>query len=142
MIEQYFRDFLSGDADITHRVADRIRPGRLRQADRGDAIVLQEVSRNPAYALSGEAGKHDVVLQVKCYSDTPEGAYSLADLVRNRMSGYRGNIGQQDERQVESVRIIASGADEESLDDASDQYRFSCRWDFALFVTESIPTFL
>ena len=141
MIEHNIRDFLRDVPEITQRVEHRIRPGRLEQSDSGEAIVLQEVSRTPEVHLGGEVGLHDVVLQVKCYSDTAKAAFTLAELVRNRLSGYRGPIGDQGEGFIQSTRIIASGADEEDLEDDSDEFRYTYRWDFAMHTTETIPTF-
>ena len=140
MIEQHIRDFLRDDADITDRVAHRIAPGRLRQGELGEAIIVQEISNVPTYSTIGEVGIHDKVVQITSYAASPKAAYTLAELVRNRLSGYRGSIGDGDASTVQSCRIISAGADEERPEDASDRWIHKYRQDFALFENASIPT--
>lgn len=140
MIEQHLRDFLRDDDDITDRVEHRIRAGNALESDHGELIIITEISNVPQYTLIGEAGKHDKVVQVVAYSATPGAAFSLAELVRNRLSGYRGVIGDGDASSVESCRIISGGAGQDQPRDKSDRWIYSYRYDFAMFEDVSIPT--
>lgn len=99
------RDHLSGSADIADAVGERIYPDAIPQESRDStgvrrtlfpAIVLTELSGDIAYSLAGEAGRHTTQVQLDIYTDGAGGrqsANTLSELVRNRVSGYRGQFG-------------------------------------------------
>lgn len=141
MIELQLKEhFLDSDA-IRDRTGPRIRSGHAEPEDRGEAIVLQEISNTPEYHLAGEAGIGEIVVQIDCYSSTPRHAYTLGQLVRNRISGYRGIIGKTDPQLMQSCRLISSGQEQEEPQDASRDWTHRYRQDFALFMSSTIPTF-
>ena len=142
MIELHIKDFLKDDTDITNRVGGRIFPGHAPQKTAGAVIILQNITTVPEYTIIAEAGVHDVILQVTCYDDTQYGVFTLAALVRNRMSGYRGSVGNSDAVDICSCRIISSGAIEETPErgDGSDRWVNGYRFDFAFFQSASVPT--
>lgn len=141
MIELKLKEFLQDSDAIRNRVGSRFGAGYLKQGLRGDSIVLQEISSTPAHHLQGEAGIEEKVVQVDCYSDTPRKAESLAQLVRNRLSGYRGSIGKTDPQHCQSFRIISSGQEFEEPEDSSDNWTHRYRMDFSFYINAPIPTF-
>lgn len=140
MIEQLLADFLHDDADIRDRVGARIFPGRAVRGTKGETIIIQEITGIPTYTLDLEAGIAEEFVQVDCYAASPRSAYTLKELVRDRVSGYRGTIGNTDPAYVESVRIVGGGQEDERPTDSSDQWIHRYRLDLALFVTTSIPS--
>ena len=140
MIEEHIRDFLRDDADITARVAARIYSGRVPQNTNGELLIISGITNIPEYTISGEAGKASHVVQVMAYAATPKAAFTLAELVRNRFSGYRGALGDDDASSVERCEIVSSGAGEVAPEDESDIWAFTYRLDFALFEATTIPT--
>lgn len=141
MIEHQLAEFFWADDDINNRTGERIYPMRAPQGVRGELIILQEITNTPAYTLQREAGVHDKIVQIDCYAATPRAAESLAELVRMRLSGFRGEIGTTTPVDVESCRIISSGPETERPRDDSDNWIHRYRMDFAMWVQATIPTF-
>ena len=141
MIEHQLAEFFTADAAILARTAERIFPGRAIHGTRGEVIVIQDITGQPIYTIDLEAGIADKVVQVDCYSSSPRAAYTLAELVRDRLSGYRGTIGTTTPVLAQSCRIISSGQEVDQPTDSSDRWIHRYRLDFALFVATSIPTF-
>ena len=140
MIENHIRDFLRDDVDITNRVAANIWPGRALEFVKGEMLIVSAITSIPVYGLDGEVGKWEHVVQIMAYAATPRAAFTLSELVRNRLSGYRGNIGDDDASFVEKCEIVSGGAGEVAPEDGSDNWTFTHRLDFSLFETTSIPT--
>jgi len=141
MIEQQLAEFFRADDAIRDRVAVRIYPGRAPQGVQGEVIILTEITSTPTYTIDLEAGVHEKIVQVDCYAATAKAAYELSELIRTRLSGYRGDIGTTTPAYAESCRIISSGQETEQPSDASDRWIHRRRFDFALFVQASVPSF-
>lgn len=141
MIEHQLAEYLWADEEITNRVEHRIYPGHAPVGVLGELIVIREINRNPEYTIDLEAGIHDLIVQVDCYAAGPKSAYNLAELVRLRLSGYRGTIGREDPANIESARIINARQVQERPADNSDKWTHRYQMDFAMFVHTTIPTF-
>lgn len=141
MIEHQLKEYFADSDAIRDRVGSRIYPGRALQGIKGETLIIQEITSQPVYDLTNEAGQHDKSVQVDCYAATPRSAASLAELVRNRLSGYRGTIGTTNPITVQSCRITSAGQETESPADSSDKWTHRYRLDFAFFSTATIPTF-
>lgn len=87
------RAFLLADAAIAARVADRVYPGKLPQGTVAESIVYNRISGAGDYAMDGLTGFAKHRLQIDAWSTTADGASSLADLIRDRIDGYRGPMG-------------------------------------------------
>ncbi len=141
MIEQHIRDFLRDDVDITARVGPNIWDGRAPEHVKGEMLIIVAISSIPQYDIEGEVGKTFHVIQIMAYAARPKAAFTLFELVRNRFSGYRGAIGDNDASSVEQCEIIGGqGAGEVKPEDASDLWTFTHGHDFAVIETTSIPT--
>jgi len=141
MIEHQLVEYLRDDAYIRDRVSGRIYPGKALQGTRGEVLIIREITSNPIYTIDLEAGIHDKVIQIDCYAASPRSAFTLSERVRDVLSGYRGTVGTTDPVYIQSCRIISSGQDTEQPSDKSDRWFNRYRFDFALFVDATIPTF-
>lgn len=98
-------DHFAGSPSITNEFGSRIFDGVIPQEYTNDqgvkanaypCIVINEVSATPDYYLGGEVGSHESNVQVDVYTTGVGGAarcHELAELVRRRLSGYRGVLG-------------------------------------------------
>jgi len=142
MIEHQLTEFLRDDTDIRDRVSGRIYPGRALQGTRGEMLIVRQISRIPTYTIDLEAGVDDQIIQIDCYAASPRSAFTIAELVRTALSGYRGNVGTTTPVRIQSCRIISAGQQTERPSDKSDRWIHRYQMDFAMFVTSTIPTFV
>ena len=140
MIEEHIRDFLRDDADITDRVGPNIWDGHAPGYVKGEMLIVSTITSTPVYTIDGEAGKAEHVVQIMAFAARAKAAFTLSELVRNRLSGYRGAIGDDDASSVERCEIVSGGAGEVAPEDKSDNWTFTYRNDYALFETTTIPT--
>lgn len=141
-------DHLRGSTAIVDAVENRIYPDVIPQEERNSGgnrmalfpcIVLQIVSGQPEYALRGEAGVHQTTVQVDVWTDGDRGSYhanELSELVRNRLSGYRGTFGSGCRG---TARLVRSNSLPVEPVDASDQFRRRVSMDFDLIHTAAVP---
>lgn len=99
------RDHLVGSTAIQNAFSTRIYPGVIPQEERNSGgsrrelypcIVYTEVTGRPENYLGGESGVHQTRIQLDIYTDGTGGQQrlnELTELVRNRLSGYRGTFG-------------------------------------------------
>lgn len=92
-IRQSFRPFLLEDAAIAAIVVDRVYSIRIPQGVRASSIVFTRVSGAGDYHLAGPSGIINVRMQVDAWAITPDAAVTLANLVKDRLDGYRGLMG-------------------------------------------------
>lgn len=141
-------DHLAGSSDIVDAVENRIFPEVIPQEIRDSqgnrttvypCIVLQIVNCQPEYALRGEAGVHQTTVQVDVWTDGDRGSYhanEVSELVRNRLSGYRGTFGSGCRG---TARLVRSNSLPIEPVDASDQFRRRVSMDFDLIHTAATP---
>lgn len=142
-------DHLTGSTNIVDTVSNRIFPDVIPQEIRDSqgnklplypCIVLGIVSNQPEYYLGGEGGVHETIMQVDCWVDGEQGAdelNDLAELVRNRMSGYRGQFGTGCRG---TARLIRNDPSAVAPVDGSGVYRRRASMDFALIHTADAPS--
>lgn len=127
---------------ITSDVGGNIFPDMIPQGtDWETAIVLSDQSAEPDYYLGGEAGRHTAVIQVDYYTKGTNGKYAAnngGELIRNRLSGYRGQFGSGCSGVARLVRCNTLAA--EPID-ATDQWRYRVSMDFEINHTATQPTF-
>ena len=146
MIVKNVRDYLRDDADIVDRVdegTDRpgIYAGTVPEKHRGECIVLQAINANHNYSLGGEVADRGSLVQITTYSDNAVRAESLMELVRNRLSGYRGSMGDSDATTVKTCIIENSGgSDIEDAEESSDKFVHSYTVDYKIIHTTAVPT--
>lgn len=144
------RDHLTASTNIADAFSDRIFPDSIPQEIRDStgtrrelypAIVLSEISGQPEYDLSGESGVHTTQMQLDIYTDGTGGrqkANELSELVRNRLSGYRGQFGSGASG---TCRLIRPATAIQPPTDASDTKRYRVSMDFEIIHTADVPDF-
>lgn len=146
MIEQAIRDLLRDTAAIRNRVDKGANfPGiyasTVPDKHRGECIVVVDVTSEDAIHLGGEVGNRVTILQTTVFAENSSKAYSLAELIRLRISGFRGIAGDQDPVTIQSCLIQpGGGSDQEEPMDSSDRWTCSYTRDYAVRFVTSIPT--
>lgn len=93
-IRPALRTFLLEDAAIAAVVIDRVYPGKIPQGVSATSIVYTRVSGGGDYHMQGLSGFARHRYQIDAWAPTGNGAASLADLIRDRIDGYRGAMGE------------------------------------------------
>lgn len=146
MILRHVRDYLRDDAEIRDRVDGGTNyPGiyadSVPQGHQGECIVLQSVYVQHYYHLGGEAGVRESQVQVTCYSDNAARAESLSELVRDRLSGYRGSMGDQSPTTIKTCIITNDiGGSKESPADDSDKFIHAYTTEYKIIHTTTVPS--
>ena len=135
-------DQLKTSTSIYDDVAPHIYLDTIPQGvDWEKAIVVSEVSAEPAYYLAGEAGTHTTVVQVQYWTDGTGGrtkANTGAELIRNRLSGYRGQFGtgvRGTSRLISTTPLLPPPID------GSDNRRRGVNLDFEIIHRAAAPDF-
>lgn len=139
------RDFLRDSAAVADLVGDRIEKQYPRQHIRFPYLVVIELDDSPPlYTLSGEADISNITVQIDAWArdtDDTRGALKareLADAVRNRLSGYRGEMG---DALVRSVTMTRSTTLNEEPEDGSDRRPHRVSMDFEIKYYRAVPDF-
>jgi hypothetical protein len=87
MFEHDLKSHLQAGAGVSALVADRIFPLRLKDGGALPAVTYQVIYGATANSLDGfTSGMVNYQVQLDCWSETYEGALSLAKAVRDRMN--------------------------------------------------------
>jgi hypothetical protein len=137
------RDHLVVSTAILDAFSDRIYPEKIPQGrqDAYPAIVINDLSNDPEYTLNGEAGLHTTHVQVDVWTDGTGGkakANELGELIRNRLSGYRGQFGTG---VYGTSRMIRNDTVAAPPIDGSDNHRRRVSMDFEIIHSADVPTF-
>jgi hypothetical protein len=104
--------------------------------------VINDLSNTPEYYLGGEVGSHESVIQIDVWTNGDGGrarANELGELVRNRLSGYRGALGSGVFcNMCEMIRNNTVAADPA---DGSNVHRRRNSMDFRIRHTADVPTY-
>lgn len=146
------RDHLDGSQAIRNEVSNRIFPDRIPQKLRDDSgnvlpsafpcIVIGEISGVPEYTLAGEAGVHMSTVQVDVWTDGrkgPQETKDIAELVRNRLSGYRGTLGTG--VHARNCMLVRNDTSTVAPADGSENYPRRASMDFRITHSADVPTF-
>lgn len=143
------RDHLIASTAIVNEFSDRVFDSTIPQALRDDlrrnrelypCIVLSDISAEPEYYLGGESGKHTSQVQIDVWTDGTDGPQKckeLGELVRNRLSGYRGQFGTGcwgTSRMIRNNTVAAPPID------GSDTHRRRNSMDFEVIHSADVPT--
>lgn len=107
------RDHLLGSTDIVNEFASRVYDDMAPQGAAYPFVLLSDISNQPEYALDGEAGTHTTQVQIDVWTDGTGGrgkAKELGELIRNRLSGYRGQFGEGEYGTARQIRYNAVAA--------------------------------
>jgi hypothetical protein len=137
-------DHLKGSTNILDAFSADIYPEVIPQERKSEwqqAIVLSDLSNDPEYGLAGEPGTHTSIVTVDIWTDGKGGkarANELGELVRNRLSGYRGTFGTGVYGTSRMIRNNSTAA--EPIDGGS-THRRRVSMDFEIIHTADVPTF-
>jgi hypothetical protein len=92
-IRKALRSFLLADSAIVAVVVDRIYALKIPQGGVPPSIVVTRVSGPGDYHLAGPSGLISARIQVDAWGVTADAATTLANLVKDRLDGYRGTMG-------------------------------------------------
>jgi hypothetical protein len=118
------RSFLLADASIAAAVGVRVYPIKLPQGTTAVSIVYNRISGGGDYHLQGLSGFAHHRFQIDAWASTANAATSLADLIRDRIDGYRGDMGT-DSPPVVTVHGIFMADQREDYDDEAKLHRMS-----------------
>lgn len=139
------KTYLAASTDIANLIDDRIERQYVRQDTEYPHLLLTALDDTPPlYHLSGEPDISEFVVQIDAYAiddGGPNGALvaqQLADAVRNRISGYRGAMGNTNVRSCTMLR--SNMLDEEP--EAGEQGRVHrVSMDFQIKYQRTVPDF-
>jgi hypothetical protein len=92
-IRKALRSFLLADAAIVAVIVDRVYALRIPQGIKSSSIVVTRISGPGDYHLQGPSGLMSARIQVDAWATTADAATTLANLVKDRLDGYRGTVG-------------------------------------------------
>lgn len=146
MIHRILYRLLSQSANIANKVGVRIYQDRAPQKTTGDYIVITRVSASPEYHLTAESDCAVDIIQLAYVSTSRAAAEAGFNLIRNRISGYRGDVtyladdGTYATGNISECTCVRGALTVEMAGDASDKYRFLCSSDYQIFSSQSVPT--
>ncbi len=135
------RDHLAGSAAILDVFSDRMYPDTAPQGVQHPWINISDLSAEPEYSLEGEVGTHTTVIQVDVWTDGKgkrAEAQRLRELIRNRLSGYRGQFG---EGCYGTSRLIRDNVVTSPPVNGSDTHRYRVSMDFEIIHSADVPDF-
>lgn len=132
-------DFLIADAGINAAVGGRIHSGRLPKEKTLPAIVLTVIDTDHHYSLANEVMKAEATVQVDVWDRDPQPEHvTIAELVRLRLSGYRGALNGT--YNGETFEIVRNSELNEPPKDGSDNWLRRISMDFRFFHNATVPT--
>ena len=84
------RAFLLADAPIAAIVVDRVDPIQLAAGEKRTSIIYTRISGQGDHFMQGPTGLARPRYQIDCWAQTAGAATALANLVKERLDGYRG----------------------------------------------------
>lgn len=138
-------DHLKGSTNIVNEFSDRIWPDTIPQEHSNPypCIIINDVSNVPEQYLGGEVGSHESIIQIDVWTDGKEDRpreriNELGELIRNRLNGYRGQLGTGVfANNCERIRSDITAADPT---DGSSTHRRRASQDYRIRHTASVPS--
>lgn len=136
-LQKGLRRFWIDSDDIRDRIDGRVYAGRVPDKGSYPCVTIQTISQIRNYHLGGEAGISTAVVQVDVWADTYTEADEIAELIRNRTSGYQGAAGDE---VIREATIVREGETIQQPKDGSGKWQYSHSRDFRIFYETAIPT--
>lgn len=93
-IRPALRAFLLADSQVASAVgSSRIFPSTMPQGESRPSLVFNRVTGVGDYHMQGPSGLAQVRFQIDAYAQDPDAATALANLVKDRIDGFRGVMG-------------------------------------------------
>ena len=128
--------WIDSDA-IRDKIDGRIYAGRVPDGGKMPCVVLQTISVNRFYHLGGEADISEATIQADVYGESYKDVHDIAELIRNRTSGYSGAAGDET---IDSALIIRDGETVQQPSDGSGKWIYRHSRDFQVFYTTTVPS--
>lgn len=125
MIETYLVSLLTGDSTISGLIGSRMYPSHLPATPTYPAIVYNRISGPRSYTTSGQSPLFPARFQIDAYAETYAGAKTLAEAIRDKLSGYKDA----------SIRAAFLDNDMDDYESDADIYRVSS--DYIIWSEES-----
>lgn len=121
------RAFLLADTPILALVPDRVFPIVMPPGVTATSIVYSRISGQGDHWMQGPSGLARPRYQIDCWSLTPGNASALANLVKERLDGYRGPMpyGSNSPQEFVTVLGVFFTDEREDFDPANKMYRVS-----------------
>lgn len=119
MIESSLYTYITADVTVSGLIGTRLYPLDLPQQPTAPCVTYHRVSTVPLYALDGDADVDTVRIQIDSYDDTVLGAKTLADAIRARIGGFRGDMSGT------TVQAVFLDSEQDFGDPTTDLYRVS-----------------
>lgn len=122
------RAYLLGDGTISTTVGgNRIYPIKLPQGITAPSIVYTRISGQGDHHMQGASGLARTRMQIDCYALSADAAVSLANLVKERIDGFAGNVLWGDASPEEAIQIkgIFFDTERETFDAVTNLYGVS-----------------
>lgn len=122
------RAYLLDDSAISTQVGGaRIYPIKLPQGQVQPSIVFMRVSGLGDHHMQGPSGLARSRIQIDCWAQSAQTAVELANLVKERIDGFRGSMEWDDDSPGNAVVVqgIFFESEREDYDDAVKLYRVS-----------------
>lgn len=142
MILQDLRDYLMQSVNVADATGGRIYTNRAPRGSAWPYVLISVVSGDTPYSINqGEIGTTQTVVQVAVWAKDPNGPYqaqTVAGVLRNRLSGYRGTMGG---RFVFDCVLSSEPSDlADEPGDSSDDWWHGVSQDYRVTHTQSVPT--
>lgn len=138
--ETAFVKFLMDSTALNSAVGGRIRPVTASMADRMPLIVYNRgITRRPIHLL-GDSALVFLMMQLDIFARSYSEAKTIAELVRNRVHGYIGQITNGTETASCDMAIDSERDDYVPPNDASDTGTFRVSIDIDISMSESFTT--
>ena len=126
-IRPALRAFLLADASISALVTtggiSRVYPVKIPQGVKAACIVYSRISGTGIYHMGGDSGLAMPRFQIDAWGLTGDAATTLANLIKDRLSGYRGVMGSGGAAVTDQGVFMA--AEMEDYDDTVQMSRMS-----------------
>lgn len=146
MIERAIRSFLLDAEDVRTVVGSRVYAGFAPAGVKGPYMILNRIAYARNYYLQNEIPVAVVTLQMDVYESTQAKAWDLWEVIRNRMSGYYGEMSYVDTNGGESTYYVHEATIERdnflfaAPTDASDKWTTAYSADWRISHTQLMPT--
>lgn len=145
MIERAIRAWLLADDAVRNVLEGRVYVGFAPAAVTGPYLIINRIAYQREYHLRNECDVAIATLQFDAYESTQSKAWELFELIRNRLSGYFGEMSYLDADGTESIYAIHSATilrDDMQFtapQDASDRWTIAYSSDWRISHTQAEP---
>lgn len=127
-IRPALRAYLLADSGIAALVGDRIYHIKMPQGVTQPSIVFNRISGQGDHHMQGASGLNRPRIQIDCWAkSSADAAVALANLVKERIDGFKGSVGYGSNSPQDSVTVqgVFFESERDDYDSDSEFYRVS-----------------